>query len=139
MGLEIVKIQCKIHFTSKPDLGTTHCLNCPKDAENGFFGEFHIDIVIRKNIFFFSIEKNRVKVIILKQGVEVQLRITVLTLAPNLGTTHCLNCPKDAKNGFFGKFHIDIVIRKKYSTFFSIGKNNFGNENIFLKLEQTNW
>jgi len=41
------------------------------------------------------------------------------------GTTHSLNCPKDAKNGFFGKFYIDIVNRKFSQLFF------FGRKSIF--------
>ena len=46
-------------FTSMPDLGTTHSLNCFKDAKNGFFGKFYIDIVNRFfSQLFFSIEKN---------------------------------------------------------------------------------
>ena len=46
-------------FTSKPNLGTTHSLNCPKDAKNGFSRKFYIDIVIRKfsQLFFFDRKK----------------------------------------------------------------------------------
>jgi hypothetical protein len=47
-----------------------------------------------------------------------------LTSKANLVTTHSLNCPKDAKNGFFGKFYIDIVIRK-FSQLFFFGRNFF--------------
>ena len=50
-----------------------------------------------------------------------------LTSKPNLGTTHSLNCPKDAKNGFFGKFYIDIVNRK-FSQLFFFGRKNFSLE-----------
>ena len=46
------------------------------------------------------------------------------------------NRSKDAKNGFSGNFYIDIVIRKKSQLFFSIEKNNFENENIFLKMSK---
>ena len=47
----------EIHLTSKPDLGTTHSLKCPKDTKNGFSRKFYIDIVIRKFYqLFFSIE-----------------------------------------------------------------------------------
>ena len=44
----------EIHLTSKPDLGTTHSLKCPKDTKNGFSRKFYIDIVIRKisQLFF---------------------------------------------------------------------------------------
>ena len=48
-----------------------------------------------------------------------------LTSKPNLGTTHSLNCPKDAKNGFFGKFYIDIVNRKFSQLFFFDRKKIF--------------
>ena len=51
-----------------------------------------------------------------------------LTSKPNLGTTHSLNCPKDAKNGFFGKFYIDIVNRKFSQLFFSTEKIFFESE-----------
>ena len=39
---------------------------------------------------------------------------------------------EDAKNGFSIKFYIDLVVRKKISTFFSLKKNNFENEKIFF-------
>ena len=56
------------------------------------------------------------------------------TSKPNLGTTHSLNCPKDAKNGFSRKFYIDIVIRKFSQLFFSVEKFfRWKMENIFLK------
>ena len=41
------------------------------------------------------------------------LRPSFWTSKPNLRTIHRFNCPKDAKNVFFGKLYIDIVIRKK--------------------------
>ena len=46
-------------LTSKPNSGTTHSLNCSKDAKHGFFGEFYIDIVSRKfsQLFFFDRKK----------------------------------------------------------------------------------
>ena len=53
-----------------------------------------------------------------------------LTSKPNLGTTHSLNCPKDAKNGFFGKFYIDIVNRKFSQLFF------FGRKKIIFENEK---
>ena len=48
------------------------------------------------------------------------------TSTPILGTTHSSNCTKDAKNGFFSKFYIDIVNRKIFQLFFSIEKIFFG-------------
>ena len=59
MSKNIVKMSEKSSFTSKPNLGTTHSLNCSVDAKNRFFGKFHIDIVNRKfSQLFFSVEKS---------------------------------------------------------------------------------
>ena len=49
----------------------------------------------------------------------------LFTSTPNLGTTHSFNYSKDAKNGFFSKFYIDIVNQKFSQLFFSIEKNIF--------------
>ena len=54
-----------------------------------------------------------------------------MTSTPNLGTTHGLNCRKDAKNGFFRKFHIDIVNRNFSQLFFSIEKIFYKNIKYF--------
>ena len=58
MGPEMSRISAENRLTSKPNLGTTHSLNCPKDTKNGFFGKFYIDIVNRNfSQLFFSTEK----------------------------------------------------------------------------------
>ena len=64
-------------------------------------------------------------------------RFTVRIAIPTSGREWArpLNCPKDAKNGFFGKFYIDILIRKFSPLFFSVEKNIFSKwKNIFLKM-----
>ena len=91
-----------------------------------FYGKIKFPIFFHRKIFplkfrhfrkfskiniFKNLEQNRKCSKILKKS-------WFLTSKPNLGITHSLNCPKDAKNGFFGKLYIDIVIRKFSKTFF---------------------
>ena len=48
-----------------------------------------------------------------------------------MSISHCSNDKKDAENGFFRKFYIDIVTQKFSQLFFFDRKNNF---EIFEKI-----
>ena len=68
-------------------------------------------------------------------GGRIELKIMIFSLRQDFSRKYLSNRSEDAKNGFFRKFYIDIVIQKNifFSHIFEKLKNIFENVKIFKK------